>query len=90
MSETQAPSPTSTREPLPQRPLPPEMLGLVEQVKAYERLTVAAALSGDRGDALRALMANPLTGGYETAAPMLDALLDAHRAHLPRFSRAEA
>ena len=61
------------------------MLGLVEQVKAYERLTVAAALSGDRGDALRALMANPLTGGYETAAPMLDALLEAHSAHLPQF-----
>jgi 6-phospho-beta-glucosidase len=75
-------------EPLPQRPLPDEMRGLVEQVKAYERLTVAAALSGDRGDALRALMANPLTGGYETAAPMLDALLDAHRDHLPRFSAA--
>jgi 6-phospho-beta-glucosidase len=75
----------SGAEPLPQRPLPPEMLGLVEQVKAYERLTVAAALSGDRGDALRALMANPLTGGYETAAPMLDALLEAHAAHLPRF-----
>jgi 6-phospho-beta-glucosidase len=72
-------------EPLPQRPLPPEMLGLVEQVKAYERLTVTAALSGDRGDALRALMANPLTGGYETSAPMLDALLEAHRSHLPRF-----
>jgi 6-phospho-beta-glucosidase len=76
----------SGAEPLPQRPLPPEMLGLVEQVKAYERLTVAAALSGDRGDALRALMANPLTGGYETAAPMLDALLEAHEQHLPRFS----
>ena len=75
----------SGAEPLPQRPLPAEMLGLVEQVKAYERLTVAAALSGDRGDALRALMANPLTGGYETAAPMLEALLDAHRAHLPQF-----
>ena len=54
------------------------MLGLVEQVKAYERLTVAAALSGDRGEALRALVANPLAGGYETAAPMLDALLEAH------------
>ena len=28
---------------------------------------------------------NPLTGGYETAAPMLDALLEAHRRHLPNF-----
>ena len=81
---------SSGAEPLPQRPLPPEMLGLVEQVKAYERLTVAAALSGDRGEALRALVANPLAGGYETAAPMLDALLEAAQrppAALPRVTR---
>ena len=71
--------------PLPQRPLPPEMLGLVEQVKAYERLTVAAATSGDRGLALQALMANPLVRTYDVARPLLDALLDAHREHLPAF-----
>jgi 6-phospho-beta-glucosidase len=71
--------------PLPQRALPPEMLGLVEQVKAYERLTVAAAVTGDRTTALKALIANPLVATYEKAAPLLDALLDANRAHLPRF-----
>jgi 6-phospho-beta-glucosidase len=73
-------------EPLPQRPLPPEMLGLVEQVKAYERLTVQAAVSGDRDLALKALMANPLVPGYEVAGPLLDALLEANRPLLPRFS----
>jgi 6-phospho-beta-glucosidase len=72
-------------EPLPQRPLPPEMLGLVQQVKAYERLTVRAAVEGDRDLALKALLANPLGCGYEKAPAVLDALLDAHRAHLPRF-----
>jgi 6-phospho-beta-glucosidase len=71
--------------PLPQRPLPPEMLGLVEQVKAYERLTVQAARTGDRGLALQALMANPLVRTYDVARPLLDALLDAHREHLPAF-----
>jgi 6-phospho-beta-glucosidase len=71
--------------PKPQRPLPPEMLGLVEQVKAYERLTVAAAVSGDRQTALKALMANPLVAGYDTAVPLLGALLEAHREHLPQF-----
>jgi 6-phospho-beta-glucosidase len=70
---------------LPQRPLPPEMLGLVEQVKAYERLTVRAAVTGDRGVALQALMANPLVRSYDIATPLLDALLEAHRAHLPQF-----
>jgi 6-phospho-beta-glucosidase len=71
--------------PLPVDPLPPEMLGLVEQVKAYERLTVAAAVSGDRDIALKALMANPLVADYDVAGPLLDALLEAHREHLPQF-----
>ncbi len=53
---------TAGAEPLPQRPLPPEMLGLVQQIKAYERLTVEAATSGDRDVAVKALMANPLGG----------------------------
>jgi 6-phospho-beta-glucosidase len=72
-------------EPLPVDPLAPEMLGLVEQVKAYERLTVAAAVSGDRDLALKALMANPLVADYAVARPLLDALLEANREHLPAF-----
>ena len=71
--------------PLPVEPLAPEMLGLVEQVKAYERLTVAAAVSGDRDTALKAVMANPLSADYRVAAPLLDALLEANREYLPRF-----
>jgi 6-phospho-beta-glucosidase len=71
--------------PLPLRPLPPVLLGLVQQMKAYERLTVAAATSGDRGFALEALLANPLVRDYQVAAPLLDALLAKSRDHLPRF-----
>jgi 6-phospho-beta-glucosidase len=66
-------------------PLAPELLGLVEHAKAYERLAVRAAVSGDRVIALKALMANPLVGDYGVAAPLLDALLAANRDHLPRF-----
>jgi 6-phospho-beta-glucosidase len=73
--------------PLPVEPLPPEWLGLVEAVKAYERLTVRAAVEGDRDLALKALMANPLVGDYAVARPLLDALLEANREHLPRFAR---
>ena len=65
--------------------LAPEMLGLVQQVKAYERLTVKAAMDGDRDAALKALLANPLIGQYKIARPLLDALLEANRKHLPRF-----
>ena len=31
-------------------------------------------------------MANPLVRSFDTARPLLDALLDAHRDHLPQFS----
>ena len=71
--------------PLATSPLAPEMLGIVQHAKAYERLTIDAALSGDRTTARTALLANPLVGDYGVAAPRRDALLDANRAFLPRF-----
>jgi 6-phospho-beta-glucosidase len=71
--------------PLPLAPLAPELLGLVQQMKSYERLTVAAARGGDRALALEALLANPLVREYQIAVPLLDALLEASRAYLPRF-----
>jgi 6-phospho-beta-glucosidase len=71
--------------PLPQAPLAPELLGLVQQAKAYERLAVRAALSGDRAVALKALLANPLVREYRVAAPLLDALLERSRPYLPRY-----
>ena len=72
--------------PLPAAPLPPAMLELVRRVDAFDRLTVRAALSGDRADALRALAANPLVGPHADVAALLDALLEANRSHLPRFA----
>jgi 6-phospho-beta-glucosidase len=69
----------------PLQPLHSEMAGLIQQVKAYERLTVAAAIHGDRRAALKALMANPLVRTFRTAEALLGALLDANREHLPRF-----
>ena len=47
------------RDPLPQPPLAPELLGLVQHVAAYERLAVRAALDGDRVTARKALLAHP-------------------------------
>ena len=71
---------------LPQAPLAPLMRGLVQAMKAYEELAVAAATTGDRGVALEALMANPLVARYSIAEPLLAALLEANRKHLPAFS----
>jgi 6-phospho-beta-glucosidase len=67
-------------------PLAPELAGLVAHAKAYERLAVEAALTGDRDVALRALLANPLVGQFRLAAELLDALLEANAAYLPRFA----
>jgi 6-phospho-beta-glucosidase len=71
--------------PLPLAPLDDHMLGLVEHVKAYERLTIRAATSGDRTTALRGLMTNPLVPGYRVALELLDVLLEANRSYLPAF-----
>jgi 6-phospho-beta-glucosidase len=66
-------------------PLDPDMLGLVQAVKGYERLTIQAARTGDRTVALRALMANPLVRTWDLGAPLLDALLSANTGYLPAF-----
>jgi 6-phospho-beta-glucosidase len=70
---------------IPMAPLAPEIRGLVQAMKAYEELAVAAAKSGDRGIALTALLANPLVARWSIAEPLLAALLEANRAHLPQF-----
>jgi 6-phospho-beta-glucosidase len=75
----------SGARPVALRPLEPDMLGLVQVVKGYERLAVAAARSGDRATALRALVANPLVGTVDSAGPLLDALLQANAGFLPAF-----
>ena len=61
------------------------IVGLMRAVKAYEKLTICAALTGDRDVALAALMANPLVGDFSRAKPMLDEMLDANKKFLPRF-----
>jgi 6-phospho-beta-glucosidase len=69
----------------PLAPLAPEIRGLVQAVKAYEDLAVLAAIHGDRATAEKALLAHPLVGRYSIARPLLEALLEANRAYLPRF-----
>lgn len=61
------------------------IIGMMRAVKAYERLAVEAALTGDRQKALAALLTHPLVGDYDKAKPMLDEMLEAHRELLPRF-----
>jgi 6-phospho-beta-glucosidase len=73
--------------PAPLAAMAPEIRGLVQSVKAYEDLAVAAAIHGDRVIATKALLAHPLVGQYSVARPLLQALLEANRTYLPRFFR---
>lgn len=61
--------------PLPQRPLEPEIRGLIQHVKAYEELTVQAALSGQRRDVYRAVLTHPLTRGAAQASLLTDDIM---------------
>jgi 6-phospho-beta-glucosidase len=56
--------------PLPQPPLAPELLGLVQHVACYERLAVRAAQSGDPADIRKALLAHPLVGQWDLAVEL--------------------
>jgi 6-phospho-beta-glucosidase len=76
--------------PLPQPPLAPELLGLVQHVAAYERLTAEAAVTGDLVTARKALLAHPLIGQYELSEELLERLLAAGAEHLDRFRAQEA
>lgn len=72
-------------EPLPAEPLPPACTGLLSAVKAYELLTVEAAVHGDRDAAYQALLANPLGPESGEAQAVLDEMLELNRAYLPQF-----
>lgn len=71
--------------PMPAKPLPPVCFGLLAQVKAYELLTVEAAVHGDRDAAYQALITNPIGPKPDKAQAVLEDLLETHRAHLPQF-----
>ncbi len=65
--------------------IPLSVLGLIQSAKAYELLTVKAAVSGSRDDALIALVNNPLVGDADRADALLDDILAVNRPWLPQF-----
>ncbi|MER6942992.1 6-phospho-beta-glucosidase [Nonomuraea sp. NPDC000554] len=68
--------------PLATRPLPGRFLGLVQQVKAVEQTTIAAALSGSSRLAVEAFALHPLVDSVGTAHK----LLDGYRARIPELA----
>lgn len=72
--------------PLPANPLPMACFGLVAQIKAYELLTVEAAVHGDRKAAYEALLVHPLGPTADRVQAVLNDLLATHRSYLPQFN----
>lgn len=87
--EVQASVTRSGARPLPQPPVAPELLGLIQHVTAYERLALEAALTGDPVLVHKALLAHPLIGQETPADELVDRLLDAGAKHLPQFPARE-
>lgn len=67
--------------------MPPEVKGLIQQVKAYEELTIKAAVHGNRNQALAALITNPLVPSSDVAKKILDDILLENQAYLGRFAQ---
>lgn len=71
--------------PIPAPPLPPGQFGLIAAIKAYELLTVEAAVHGDRTAAYQALLVHPLGPKADKVQAVLDDMLETHRDYLPQF-----
>lgn len=67
-------------------PITPQIRGLLQVVKAYEELTIEAAVHGDCEKALQALVIHPLVGSLKSAKPLLDEILAANKDYLPNFN----
>lgn len=65
--------------PLPVGPIPLAFRGLVQAVKAYETLTVEAAVHRSKRLAQQALLNHPLVGDLDIIEPLLEEMLAAHR-----------
>ena len=71
--------------PFPEIEVPQALLGLMQQVKSYEILTIEAAITGDRKKAFMALLNHPLVHDARDARGILNDMLEAHKEYLPRF-----
>jgi 6-phospho-beta-glucosidase len=61
------------------------IIGLMRQVKTYERWAVEAAVHSSRDAAMQALLAHPLVGDWNQGLACFNELLAAHRVWLPGF-----
>lgn len=72
--------------PLPQEPVAPELLGLIQHVSAYERLAARAAVTGDRQLVRKALLAHPLVGQWDLVTALEKGIFETGGQLLPQFA----
>jgi len=72
-------------QPIPVEAIPDHCLGLMKSVKAYEYLTIEAALEKSFDKAVHALTIHPLVQDYRLAKQILDGYLAQHGDYFPRL-----
>lgn len=65
--------------------IPTRIKGLIQVVKAYEELTVEAAVTGDYYTALQALSIHPLIPSVTIAKKILDDIIKENKEYLPQY-----
>lgn len=73
--------------PIPLQNVPEHIKGLLHAVKTYEALTIEAAISGDKGIALQAMVHHPLVPSVSVAKTLLEEMLEANKEYLPNFNK---
>ena len=61
----------------------------IQAIKCYERHAVKAAITGDKEEAIKAMIMNPLMNDLNTSLACFDEMLEAHKAYLPQFFKDE-
>ncbi len=72
--------------PLAMGELPVPIRGLVQTIKSFEEVAIAAAIEGSRAKAILALTINPLVASDQLATILVDEMVEAHKAYLPQFN----
>ena len=66
--------------------LKPQINGMIQMIKSFERMVCEAAVTGNRDLAVAALNINPLCPSDELANITVDELIRAHKKYLPQFA----
>ena len=61
----------------------------IKAIKCYERHAVQAAITGDKEEAIRAMIMNPLMNDLTTSIACFEEMLEAHKEYLPQFTKNE-